>query len=224
MRAIALVLAVVVPAAVLGFPGVLDFPYDSIDLGSNSAFAKQSDGGGGDDKLKSTDLCNPGRLENFFEDFDVCEKEADAILDEAFARGTNVPTAFCNVISAKVQSLQSNLGLTMTSFPPSFQVACQDNIGPRCFNEERLDIVKTNYLYKQLQKAHNVTSLGQDFINACGVLSRSENYIVKTLTGSNNCKFVQFEQVFKTWDECTDGAVEGREKALEYLSLAPNKR
>ena len=53
--------------------------------------------------LTETEKCGPAEFETFLGDFKTCELEASAVIDKAFARGLDIPSAFCNSIAQMVR-------------------------------------------------------------------------------------------------------------------------
>ena len=119
-------------------------------------------------------------------------------------------------------------------------------MAPRCFGAEEIADIHFKYLLTQFQvsllfsswsklpprlrtplhqEAYNSTGLGgRGFIRGCPVLSENEASVVRRISGSNRCDFIEFESAFRRWDECTAEAVEERERMFRFLNIAPNPR
>jgi len=142
---------------------------------------------GDGDYVTSTEKCPEAKYEDFFSRYDNCMNAAQAIIDEVLQDDfADIENAMCRSTDAEVK--------------------CMDTLLPECFDSEKYNNIRRNYITKKLQAAYNITFLGQTYIDSCPILSREEPKIVREITGSNKCDFTTFESNWRSYKSCESAA------------------
>lgn len=104
----------------------------------------------------------------------------------------------------------------------------QDN-ADQCLNSTSAGYMRLNLLEDELQKSVGSNSsssaqLGPSFVASCPVLRDNEAEVIRYLTDSNTCSFIEFDTAFNEFVACRGSALQARNNRLDLLAFASDQR
>ncbi len=72
---------------------------------------------------------------------------------------------------------------------------------------------------EEMQKAYNVSFLGQDFIDGCSAMKNVEGEALDFVDGSKDCTFSQFEKSHREYKECQNKAVDLKDRGMALINV-----
>ncbi len=143
--------------------------------------------------------CNEFELEEMELANQACFVEADGLILENLGSG-NPLGAVCKTIDAKI--------------------ACYEENVPRCYDDAFLQRVKDNFLFDQVEGAHNRSEdLGDAFIQSCPVLREAEKRLVTIIFGHDECDGATAFKQRRDKQTCDREASQARDNKLQLLQF-----